>query len=67
MYITTGEEEESSLTGPVTLYVYGDKEHTELTLNPSHEKGFISGSLEDFRVSFPQTSQYHYIQCRTGT
>lgn len=52
MYVTTGDDEKASLAGPVTLFVYGEKEHKEVTLNPVHEKGFSASSIEDFRVSY---------------
>lgn len=50
VYVTTGEDEKASLAGPVTLVVYSDKEHKEIILSPTHDKGFIACSIENFRV-----------------
>ena len=51
VFIATGSMAEAALPSPATLVVYGDKDKTELDLEPPHGEGFLPGSAESFRVS----------------
>ncbi|XP_030838662.1 uncharacterized protein LOC105447429 isoform X2 [Strongylocentrotus purpuratus] len=52
VFIATGSMAEAALPSPATLVVYGDKDKTELVLEPLHGEGFLPGSAESFRVNF---------------
>ncbi|XP_071837899.1 uncharacterized protein [Apostichopus japonicus] len=62
VYVTTGDDEKASLAGPVTLFVYGEKEHKEVTLNPVHEKGFSASSIEDFRINVGDIGKFSKVR-----
>eukprot|EP00057_Strongylocentrotus_purpuratus_P029281 XP_011683755.1 PREDICTED: uncharacterized protein LOC105447430 [Strongylocentrotus purpuratus] len=50
VFIATGSMAEAALPSPATLVVYGDKDKTELVLEPPHGEGFQPGSVESFRA-----------------
>ncbi|XP_041483698.1 uncharacterized protein LOC121430484 isoform X9 [Lytechinus variegatus] len=52
IFIVTGSMSEAALPSPATLVVYGDKDKTEVVLEPPHGDGFQPGSAETFRVNF---------------
>nr|XP_054772356.1 uncharacterized protein LOC129280349 [Lytechinus pictus] len=52
IFIVTGSMSEAALPSPATLVVYGDKDKTEVVLEPPHGEGFQPGSAETFRVNF---------------